>query len=341
MSKINKAEVEKRIEQGLIDKTKHPTLPLWILNYTKECQFAHAWDEYTNVCRGLIVDAEYNIIQRPFVKFFNYEEIEDKTTIPNLPFEAFEKLDGSLGILYWAGDEPYIATRGSFTSDMAVHATWLLHERYSEVTPRLDKSKTYLFEIIYPENHIVVNYGDTDDIFLLAVIDTETGEDEDLRGYENIGFKTTPRYDGISDYKTIREHFSGDNKEGFVIKFSNGFRMKMKFAEYFRIHTLLCGISEKKIFELVVNGQLSDLADIIENLDEENALMIKGWRDGFYERFAEILTEAHSDYRDFETDKEAAFYFNTCKHSAVLFGLRKGKDVTPIIWRIIKKERNF
>ena len=94
--------------------------------------------------------------------------------LPNEPFEVYEKLDGSLGILYWLGDEPYIATRGSFESPQAQIATELL--RAYDLSG-LDRRRTYLFEIIYPENRIVVNYDDRRELVLLAIIDTATGRE--------------------------------------------------------------------------------------------------------------------------------------------------------------------
>lgn len=103
----------------------------------------------TKACRGLIVDAENWIVQRPFEKFFSIEQLE--------PFDVYDKLDGSLGILYWVGDEPAIATRGSFISDQAKRGTEFLRARKDL---NLDRRYTYLFEIIYPENRVVVNYGD-------------------------------------------------------------------------------------------------------------------------------------------------------------------------------------
>lgn len=71
------------------------------------------WNHATLTCRGLIADSEGTILARPSTKFFNLEQVEQ---LPDEPFEVYEKLDGSLGILYWLDDEPYISTRGSFES---------------------------------------------------------------------------------------------------------------------------------------------------------------------------------------------------------------------------------
>ena len=171
---LDKDILNEMIDKEYVNVTKHPQFPLYIYNYSKKCQFEHAWNEVTETCRGLIVDGELNIIARPFKKFYNYEELlQMNAQIPDEEFEVYEKLDGSLGILYFWKDKAYIATRGSFISSMALHATNLLNKKYD--VSLLEKSKTYLFEIIYPKDLHIVTYKDVDDIFLLAVIDNETG----------------------------------------------------------------------------------------------------------------------------------------------------------------------
>ena len=151
--------VEQMVAEGYILVQKHPTADIYIYNYSKSCSLEGKWNEATIQCRGIIVDKDYNILARPFPKFFNYEEIEDKSIIPGGAADAYEKIDGSLGITYWIDDVPYIATRGSFTSEQALHATGVLHsEKYKRLWDfmRTNRGWTFLFEIVYPENRIVV-----------------------------------------------------------------------------------------------------------------------------------------------------------------------------------------
>ena len=109
--------VEKEIEDGFINVQKHPTLDLFIYNYSQEAQFARRWNEATINCRGLIADKDQNIIAKPLPKFFNLDEIEGlNLKIPNEDFEVYNKMDGSLIILCFYNNQPIIATRGSFTS---------------------------------------------------------------------------------------------------------------------------------------------------------------------------------------------------------------------------------
>jgi len=152
---------------------------MWIWNYTPVCQFDNIWDEYTTVCRGLITNQHGEILYRPFPKFFNLGQREE-TMLANLPAEIpqfREKLDGSLGIIYELDGLVHVATRGSFVSEQAQWATkWIQLQMRIKPESFLPRH-TYLGEIIYPGNRIVVDYKGLSELVLLAVIDTETGLD--------------------------------------------------------------------------------------------------------------------------------------------------------------------
>ncbi len=241
---INKEKLIRHINEKLVTVQKHPQADLYIYNYASKVQYEKLWNEITLLTRGLILDAKMNVIARPFGKFFNFDEHKQED-IPNLPFDLFEKMDGSLGILYWLDDTPFIASRGSFESEQAIKATEILHNRYAFTFARLDKKATYLFEIIYPKNRIVVDYGSTEDIFLIAKIDNITGLDMPLE--EDLGFLKVKKYDGINDINQLLL-LNEENKEGFVVRFKNGFRLKIKFSEYLRLHKIITGVSNIAIW---------------------------------------------------------------------------------------------
>lgn len=154
--KIDLLLLDKYVTDGYILVNKHPEHNLRILNYSRKVQFEKFWNSFTLLCRGLIIDDDGNVVAMPFVKFFNYEEHKAEE-IPTTNFEVFDKMDGSLGILFYYAGNWHIATRGSFVSDQAIRAKEIL-KKYN--TEDLDEEITYLFEIIYPENRIVVNYGE-------------------------------------------------------------------------------------------------------------------------------------------------------------------------------------
>lgn len=330
--------LNKMIDLGYVLVNKHPNVDLYILNYSKVCPIDKMWNDVTEKCRGLIVDSEGNVKARPFRKFYNYEEIKDKSIIPNLPFKVYDKMDGSLGILYWIGDIPYIATKGSFISEQAQIGTAILHAMGYDVFKELDKNITYLFEIITPEDPKVVNYGETEDIFLITGINIETGEEINID--DMIMFRPVYTYDNVKQWENLREIVDGTNREGFVIKFSNNFRLKLKYTEYFELHHILYGLSENKIFEFLKDDKLDDLQVLINKLPEPQKVRINYIINQFIIAYNIVKMQCINDFRsDFETRKEAAEYFKTCKYPQVMFAMLDGKDITSYIWKIIAKER--
>jgi len=327
---MNKEQLISKVNDKLISIQKHPEANLFIYNYSPKVQYEKLWDEITMMARGLILDTEMNIVARPFGKFFNLEE-HTESEIPNLPFDVYEKMDGSLGILYWLNDKPFIATRGSFNSEQSQHANEILYSKYPHTFDNIDKSSTYLFEIIYPQNRIVVDYGLIDDLVLLTIINNETGEER----IEDIGFPIVKKFDGINDLKELRA-LEQDNKEGFVVKFKNGFRVKMKFAEYVRLHRIITGISNVVIWEYLSEGKSFD--ELLEKVPDEFYQWVKNTKEQLENNFNSIKKECESVYKEFETRKETAIYFQTQKYPAVLFLMLDKKSTDKAIWKLVRPE---
>ena len=326
---MNTTLLNQMINEGYIKINKHPEADLYIYNYSQNAQFDKVWNEVTLTCRGIIMDGSQNIIQRPFPKFFNLGEQED-FIIPNTSFEVYDKMDGSLGILYWIENIPYMASRGSFTSDQAIKATEMLHSTYKEVWTNLDTSKTYLFEIIYPENRIVLHYGATEALVLLGIINTKTGVELPL---EDIGFPIVEKYDGIKDIETLK-NMQNDNKEGFVIKFENGFRLKVKFDEYVRLHRIITQLSSIDIWQHLKEKQALDI--MLENVPDEFFNWVKKTIKELNEAFKVIEEQCKRDFKVLETRKETAFYYMTCNFPAVLFLMLDNKPYDHEIWKKIR-----
>lgn len=344
---IDKDEFEACVKVGYIMVNYHPTVEgLRIICYTQTCNSDKYWNDTTIKCRGLIVDKDDNIIARPFQKFFNYEEHEvcenilkpkdiDELACEWNP-EIYEKLDGSLGILYWVDDVPYIATKGSFESDQAKHATQLLHTKYRHVWSHLLRSKTYLFEIIYPEDLHVVTYKDVDDIFLLAVISTENFFEYPAEAFKDL-FPVAKKY-YCDDWKNIRNIVDGTNREGFVVKIGP-LRIKLKYEEYWRLHYLKAGLSEKMIRKRLVDGDMGPVEEAFTMFDEEHVIYYNNIIKKYTDKYAEIMDKCVEDYRtDFETKKDAALYFKTCKYQHVLFSMYNGYNPSRMIWNYVMRE---
>jgi T4 RnlA family RNA ligase len=319
-----------------INVQKHPTAALYIYNYSPKAQYDRLWNEWTLACRGLILDENHKVVARPFKKFFNLGEYENQP-IPNEGFEVYEKMDGSLGIMYWLDNEPFIATRGSFVSEQSQKANQLLKTKYAASIKLLDQTKTYLFEIIYPENRIVLDYEQEEKLVLLAIIDTETDKDCEL---ENIGFEIVKKYDGLYDLQQLKK-LEMPNQEGFVVKFKDGYRLKVKFDEYVRIHRIVTQVSSYNIWEYLNAGQ--DLLPILDKVPDEFYDWVKATHAKLLTQYAEIEHIAKSDFKDLGDRKETALYFQTCKYPNVLFKMLDKKPFDELIWNTIKPkyERPF
>jgi len=260
-------ECQAAVDAGLVSCRKHPTDDLWILNYTPECQFSKSWNNVTLQCRGLIVNAEGSVVARPFRKFFNLSE-HDNPEFSQVPygskFKAYEKMDGSLGIAYVSSRGWEISTRGSFESEQAAFATSLLHTKYSHIVPNLNPNWTYLFEIIYRENRIVVDYGDSEELVLLGVIHTSDGAELPLGDFAHLPFRQ-PQVFEVSDIASLPR--DTQNFEGYVVRFENGLRVKVKLDDYVRLHKLMTGITANRLWEMLASGQ--DVEAAIKELPDE------------------------------------------------------------------------
>jgi RNA ligase len=131
---LDPAELASAVDNGHVRVQRHPARPYEIYNYTEACQYAGAWTPVTLACRGLIVTGD-TVLARPWPKFFNHSEGHAPRLRPDAPVSVTDKADGSLGILFPDEDGWAVATRGSFTSDQARHATAVLRTRYPAFVP--------------------------------------------------------------------------------------------------------------------------------------------------------------------------------------------------------------
>jgi RNA ligase len=321
-------------KEGLITLKPNQEKKLFIANYTSIVQFDRIWTDTLLKCRGLIIDINGQIVARPFPKFFNLEE-HSREELPVESFEVFEKLDGSLGILYY--DKNWkIATRNSFYSEQAEIATKLLYSKYNQFIEMFERDKTYLFEIIYPSNRIVVNYGNKESLVLLAIIDTNTGKEYSIDSFDFP--EKVKRYEGIKDINKIRE-FENKEEEGFVIKFNSGFRVKVKFEEYLRLHKIFTQVTSKTIWDCL--RQKKSLNEILEKVPDEFYEWVKHQRKGLEEEYEKtyLTIQRKFDNRPvFRTRKEFAFWAIKQENQGLLFDLLDGKSIEKKIWNLIEPE---
>lgn len=294
---INPASLLHDVQNGFIRVQFHPSLPLRIYNYTEKTQFARHWNKATLASRGLIVHDDGTIIARPFPKFFNLGEAGPKGYKAIDPYDMVsvtDKMDGSLGIMYQAVPKsktvPRIATRGSFESDQAKHANDVLGSRYPDFYPPDDW--TLLFEIIYPENRIVVNYDGMDDLVLLGAVNITTGQ---IAGPEIAPNWPGPRVEVMTP-GTMHEALRMDprpGKEGIVVRsLFTGQMVKIKQDDYVRMHKIVTGLNQRAVWEMLKDG-----LNPYEGIPDE----LHGW-------VSEVASNLQSAFDDAKDNAEALYY---------------------------------
>lgn len=199
--------------------------------------------------RGLILKKpDYKVVRMAYLKFFNYGE-DNAADIDWASARASEKLDGSL-ISYWYDeDEWHISTNSTIDAfdapleDKTYHNFGELVLKAAE-NMHLDTSKfnpnhIYTFELCTPINRVVIKH---DDFYLYHTLTRDKTTLEEIE--EDIGIPKPAQYiinGGHADpydFKELVNSFD-DTHEGIVVKDKYNNRVKIKTAEYVRLHYLM------------------------------------------------------------------------------------------------------
>lgn len=347
-------------KEGWIRSQKHKDHPLTIYNYTHKCQSERHWNWCTKMCRGLVLeDVTGRVISRPFGKFFNWNE--ESSEIGSGKCRVYDKLDGSLFIVGNYDGELIFSTRGSFESDQCKKGTEIYMKSFGDSCME-SKGNTHLFEVIYPENRIVVDYGNSEKLIFLGAICNEDGHticgqwaEEISKSYEDIGIHSAE----FSEHDDIGKNFFSttlenpiDNTKGFVIHWlQDDMRVKLKFDEYVRLHRILTGVTKKRIWEMRRNGD--DIGELLENVPDE-----------FFKEVKETVREFQSKYIFIEEAGKTAYEFArglSRRHAAkitmercrgypepfgsaiksVVFKLLDNREYSDVIWKALKPKNDL
>ena len=190
--------------------------------------------------------------------------------------EPTEKLDGSLGIIFFYDDQWHVATRGSFASDQAIWATEYLrnHLRHTAILHPEEPFPlgwTPICEIIYAANRIVVEY-DYEGLVLLGFVDPRNAHEMPRhaaqRAADMVGLPLVKRFKkSLAD--CAKENTP--NFEGYVLTYKSEdpdyyfepIKVKVKFEEYVRLHRILTGMSPIAVWEMKKNGQDAEIEKLL------------------------------------------------------------------------------
>lgn len=304
-------------------------------------------------CRGLILDAQLNIICRPFDRFFNYLE-GDTADFCFHNATLFEKADGSLVKIYYnpLATKWEIATRGTAFAE-ADHVWGLGHhlskqpanwtfrsaildamglsedtfQTIMSLSP-VGRHYTILAEYCSPNNRIVTRY-DAPHLVFLGLRHNQTGEEIHPESYSPmfeslmrmINSRLPYRYEASTpdDVKRLVESLP-NLQEGIVAVEQSGRRCKVKSSQYVAVH------------QLRGNGvpTLNNLMELVLKNEQDEVLVhfpeMQEYIDPVRERLSEMLQLAEAVYHenaDIEDQKKFAIKVKDTQVSSLCFSARR------------------
>lgn len=290
-------------------------------------------------CRGLILDENNNweIVARPFDKFFNYGEAY-AAQIDWATARVQEKLDGSLCILYFYDGKWRVGTTGlPDASGEVSHGTgWCFKELFWWVWDALGykvpgpqwHSWTFMFELCTQFNRVVVRHESARIVFISA---RSLDGEEEMLGAEEFPVKSY-RWEAVKEYPlqslddvmTTFDKLDPLQTEGYVIVDANLNRIKVKHPGYVALHHMRGnGYGPRRILEVVRKGEA---AEVVANFPE--------WKEDFEAmqfRLADLAGQLEAEYerlKDIPLQKAFALEALQTRLPASLFAVRSGKALS-------------
>ena len=285
-------------------------------------------------------------------KFFNLNQVPESqySLVSDYVIKSiYNKEDGSVASFIRLPNGNIVGkSKMSFESEQALGMNRLYNsnsELKRFVDWSLDNDLVAVFEYVAPTNRIVLKYSD-EELILLRLRDNKTGEYLDLSKYsDKIGsIKVAPSDVGTLDELVELSH-SFEDKEGWIIEFTNGLFIKIKTAWYCELHGLLTDdlyrehilvnyILDEKIDDVL--GQIPEKeVDAHERIDK----IINVVKHSVVEKVADILKSYDLFLeggvgRDWEGElrlqlmrKTFALKYRKDKNFAYVMSLSKGRDV--------------
>jgi len=134
---------------------------IYVLKYKKKVFYDGLWNRFVAECRGTIVDADFNVISRPFTKIYNYGiEKEAPVFAPDTKVTAYRKVNGFMVAMTWYKNDVLVSTTGSTDSDFVGYAKEMMlkHMPWADWQMELKTAEgmTLMFECVHPSDpHIV------------------------------------------------------------------------------------------------------------------------------------------------------------------------------------------
>ena len=244
---------------------------LFVLKYAKRVFYDNLWHTSPLLLdfRGLVVDADYNVVCRPFTKIFNYGENgagdswHDESSVM-----VTRKVNGFMATVTRHNNCVIISTTGSLDSDFVGYA-----EKYlSGITASmLQPNASYMFEIVHPDDpHII---PEAEGAHLLAIVEHDNGDhhysfessilmEDAQENFEPLGIHIESPNDGfLFTFGEIKKIIKECKHEGFVvINLNNNETLKIK-SPYYLFNKFLARVGTEKLISGFKQGTIKQRID--------------------------------------------------------------------------------
>ena len=326
-----------------------------IFNY-RLAQYSDFIDNSAFEMRGIsyVFNSDGSLFKRYLLlhKFFNLNQVEETqySLIKDYKIKSISnKEDGSVASFIKLPNGEIIGkSKMSFESEQALGMNRLynsISDLKRFVDWSLDNDLVAVFEYVAPTNRIVLKYSD-EELILLRLRDNKTGEYLDLSKFsDKIGsIKVAPSDVGTLDELVELSH-SVEDKEGWIIEFTNGLFIKIKTAWYCELHGLLTDdlYREHILVNYILDEKIDDVLGQIPETEVEAHERIDKIINVVKHSVGEKVTDILKSYdlfleggfgKDWEGElrlqlmrKTFALKYRKDKNFAYVMSLSKGKDV--------------
>lgn len=246
-------------------------------------------ERFMRLSRGLVFNKEtHKVALAGFEKFFNVGQLnpgemyseEFVNMYSRLDFQDeytfYEKLDGSLILVSIDEGELVVGTTGGINTEHAQKAIPLIKDStvdFLKENPEL----CLLFEMVGPDNKIVVDYDENELVLLNAtnkyILDRV---DKATLKYiqESLNYKTPKKY--ILTKDELKDFIETNNEiEGFVTENKYGNLVKIKTSQYIIQHRLRTTIEALSAVSIIEAFEESVLDDWLPELNNEKRVLVE------------------------------------------------------------------
>jgi hypothetical protein len=284
-------------------------------------------------CRGIILDETngWAAVSYPFDKFFNYGE-PNAAGIDWPHAKVYEKLDGSLMTLYWYQGAWQVASSGTPDAGGPAHERgitfaelfWKTWNTLGYALPS-DQHQCYMFELMTPENRVIMQHADSR-LVLIGVRDLTTfGEQDPAPIASANSWQAVTAYPlaTLEECVTAATKMTGINGEGFVVCDSGFRRIKVKSPQYVALAHMKDTLSPRSMLEVIRKNESDEFLNYFPE--------IRPVYESVKARFDELLAALEAEYaatKHIESQKEFALAIKSSRCSSALFALRNRKAAT-------------